>query len=480
MKKVKNLILAALTFILSFCMINTVFADNNGSIVVKETTAGKTYEIYKIFDLTYSDTKVAYTIDSDWINFFNNDGKEYIVDTNPSNLNQITVDNAIKYINITNDNIATFTQKALAYATSKTADKSAEAEGDTLTFENLELGYYLIYPKGATNIKNTYGSICSITSTVPTAEVNIKATYPTITKDVDDQNVEVGQLVTFTITGQVPDTTGYTTYTYEIKDTMSAGLELDSELTEFTVKFGDTPITDVSPIYNDNGFTLTYDMTNYQAYKGQIITITYKVKVTEEAIASDTTKNSATLTYSNDPKDATKTTTTPPVEKKVYSSEINVIKVDAKNNETKLAGASFVLKNAAGDFYQAIIIDGKLTDIEWVKDQTAATLLVTDETGIVTFGGIENGTYYLVEVDAPEGYNKLAKPVTVKVGYSDEEGTTLGEVAVSHNEIIENNSGIALPITGGIGTKIFIGIGSLLTIVSAIILITNKRINKEN
>ena len=488
MKNINKLISVLLTLILSFFMINNVLADTTGSIEVNGTTEGKIYEIYKIFDLTYSGNNVSYTIDSDWEVFFANNTSNYIVDTNSGTLNPITIGNETKYINITSDNIETFTKEALVYASDLEGnDGSATAESETLTFTGLELGYYLVYPQGATDIKDGNGSICSITSTLPNAIVNIKATYPTITKTVDDQNAEVGQLVTFKITGVVPDTTGFETYTYQINDTMSNGLELDSTVAEFTTKFGDTKI-EVEPTYTDNGFVLTFDMVNYQDYVGKTITITYKVRVTEGSVNSDTTKNSATLTYSNNPKTNT-TTTTPEIEVFVYSSEINVIKVDANDEAIKLVGASFVIQNTEGLYYQAIDATGSVitnttstatvVDVNWVEDQSKATLLVTDETGIITFEGVENGTYYLIEVDAPEGYNKLTGPVTIKVGYTDEEGTNLGEVAVSHEEIVENNSGKALPSTGGIGTTIFIILGSILMLVSIVVLVANKKLDKE-
>ena len=490
MKNIKRIISALLTFILSFTMINVVFAENSGSIVINGTTEGKTYEIYKIFDLTYSGTKVAYTIDEDWVNFFNEgDGSQYIVTTDTGNLNQISVGDATKYINITDDNIAEFTKHALVYATTLTGsdgNKTSDSSS-SVTFNDLELGYYLVYPQGATDITTGNSTICSITSTMPNAEVNIKATYPSITKTVDDQNAEVGQLVTFTITGQVPDTTGYETYSYIVNDTMSAGLELDSSVADFNVTFGESVI-DVNPIYENNGFTLTFDMTKYQEYVGNVITITYKVRVTEDAVNSDTTKNSATLTYSNNPKDLTSTATTPPVEIPVYTSEVNVIKVDGTDETIKLAGASFVIKNVEGLYYQALNADKKIitnltttegvVDVNWVENEEEATLLVTDEIGIITFKGIENGTYYLVEVEAPVGYNKLTSPVTIKVGYTDEEGTNLGNVAVSHIETVQNNSGISLPTTGGIGTTIFIIAGSLLMLVSIVLLITRKKETK--
>ena len=488
MKKLKKLALGLLTLVLSFCFINNVYAFNKGSIIVNGTNVDKTYEIYKIFDLTYSGSNVAYTIDSDWENFFLNDGSKYIVSTNTGSLNAITVGNITKYINITDDNVEEFTQEALIYAASLNGnDGSKEAAGETLTFDSLSLGYYLVYPVGATDIISGNGSICSLTSTLPQATVNIKADYPIIEKSVDKQSADVGQLVQFKITGLVPDTTGYKSYIYEINDTMSSGLELDSVVAEFTVKFG-TTIIDKEPVYGENSFTLTFDMTDYQDYVGETISITYKVRVTNEAINSDTTKNSVTLTYSNNPKENT-TYTTIPVEIPVSSSGIKVIKVDATDNDIKLDGASFVIKDSAGNYYQALDSDGKVvtnttstenvTLVKWDKDIEKATVLVTDEAGIITFSGIENETYYLVEVEAPQGYNKLTGPVEVKVGYNDD-GTNLETTPVIHEKIIENNSGTALPSTGGVGTKIFIIVGSLLVVGSSVILITNKRIMKEN
>ena len=494
MKKIKSIVLGLLTLILSFCFINNIFAQTKGSIVVNGTKEDKIYEIYKIFNLTYSGNKVAYTIDSDFKTFFENEGIEYLVSTNTGSLNRITVDSQTKYINITEDNIEKFTKDMLEYVSKNkmSADKILTANTSTLTFENLDLGYYLVYPRGATNILDGNVSICSITSTLPNAEVNIKADYPTIDKEVDDQNAEVGQLVEFTITGLVPDTTGYTTYTYKIQDTMTSGLELDESVVDFKVKFVDDTTDketeiEIKPIYNNNGFTLTFDMTDYQDYVGQTIVVTYKARVTEEAVNSTTTKNSATLTYSNDPKENTTTTTTP-IEVPVYSSQINVTKVDASDNTIKLSGASFVLKNSKGLYYQAKDIDGNIITnttstsnvvlVSWVESLEQATVLVTDSTGIITFEGIENGIYNLIEIEAPEGYNKLTGPVEIKVGYNDE-GTNLINEADSHNEIVENNSGTALPSTGGIGTKIFIIVGSLLVLLSSIILITNKRISKE-
>lgn len=488
MKNIKKIFLGLLTLLLSISSLKIVSADTSGSILINNTKEGKIYEIYKIFDLTYSGTNVSYTIDEDWNDFFEGTGKDYLVIENTGSLNPITVGNETKYINITEQNISDFSKLALIYATSLTGNDGIKtAEGTSLTFTDLELGYYLVYPRGATNITDGNSSICSITSTVPTATVNIKADYPVIDKIVDDQNTDVGQIVEFTITGEIPDTTGYTTYTYIIEDTMTEGLLFNSQLSNFKVMFG-TEVISTKPTYKDNGFTLTFDMTDYQDHVGETIKVTYKAKVTEEAVDSDTTKNSVTLTYSNNPKEDTTFTTTP-IEVPIYSSEINVIKVDAKDNEQKLSGAIFVIKDEEGKYYQAKDADGNIITnvsttenvvlVNWVDTEEDASKLITGETGTIVFKGVENSTYYLVEIEAPDGYNRLTSPVTIKVGYNNE-GTNLQEVAVSHTETVENSTGISLPQTGGIGTKIFIIIGTLLTITSGAILIVNKRMTKEN
>lgn len=501
MKNIKKLFLSVITLIISIFTINVVDAEGIGTITINGTTEGKTYEIYKIFDLTYSGSNVSYTIDNDWINFFNEGGlgESYIVDENnqDNSLNPITIGNITKYINITESNKVEFSEIALEYIASNNLTSDSAKVGDettTVEFTNLDLGYYLVYPKGATDIKETYSTICSLTSTMPNATMNVKAEYPEITKIADKETVDVGELVKFTITGQVPTTTGYTKYTYMISDTWTSGLVLPSDdKIDFTVKFGDTIITDVIPTYTTNGFTLEFDMTKYQDYKGEEITVTYNLKVTEDAISIDT-NNSATLTYSTNPKDEEEKVTTPPVIVKVYSSEIIINKFDASNEDTKLEGAKFILSKVNEDgvtvYYQAINDDGiitsttetliytttGLTEVKWVTNKEDASVLTTNNLGVIEFKGIENGNYSLIEIEAPNGYNLLPEPVDVTLEPEDEEVTK----SVSMFVDVANSSGTELPTTGGIGTKIFMLLGSLLMGISSLILITNKRITKED
>ena len=95
--------------------------------------------------------------------------------------------------------------------------------------------------------------------------------------------------------------------------------------------------------------------------------------------------------------------------------------------------------------------------------------MTTDKTGAATFGGLANGTYYLVETKAPAGYNQLTAPVVVKV----EGGNTEDKLSVTAK--VENSAGALLPSTGGMGTTIFYVLGSILVIGAVVLLVTKKR-----
>ncbi len=109
--------------------------------------------------------------------------------------------------------------------------------------------------------------------------------------------------------------------------------------------------------------------------------------------------------------------------------------------------------------------------------------MVSPDTGKFSICGLNEGTYYLKEVETPAGYNTAepAKltfkvPYNIKINVADDlKKDTDGNMSVT----IVNKSGVVLPSTGGIGTTIFYVVGGLLMVGAAVLLVTKKRMQKN-
>ena len=507
----------------------TVFAAGEGTLTVKNSEADVTYNFYKIFDLTGQDTSdpadnlydaVVYTIDSDWAAFFNGDGATYISATNTGDLNPIKIDGVTKYINITETNKVAFTNAAMKYAIDEglTADKTAAGNASAdVSVTGLDLGYYLMIPVDQTDEKTnplTTGTVASLTSTIPTADIYVKATKPTIGKTDTAATVDVGQTITYTVTGKVPNTSGTETFVYQISDTMTQGLTFQKDVV-VTVAGVDDPITaDCTIDYTTDtqGFTCTIPVYDLQDYKGAVITLTYHAVVNDDAVERDEVHNTAQLKYGRNPDDLQEST---PISEEVYTTKIVINKYTGNDatNGTKLPDAVFALMkidNGTAKYYKYTAASGTTpASVTWVEvtgaptsgtatvtdamatalaNATTITKVTTDADGAGEFPGIADGTYYLVEIAAPEGYNRLDTPQEVVVTGNDvDDGETSIENTAnatgefdSHNIAtadVNNATGTALPSTGGIGTTIFYVIGAILVLGAGILLVTRRRMN---
>lgn len=479
MKRISRRIISfimALTFILTSFSISKSYAqETQGSITVNNATDGKTYGAYKIFDLTYSgegkEKSVSYTINPEWKEFFNGEkGQKYIVATNTeNNLNPIVVDGNDKYINITENNIAEFAKDAQEEISSKTKIQEVSAASGVAKFSGLALGYYLVHPQGASEAKVGQNSIVSLTSTLPNGEINAKGDYPTIEKTVNKKSADIGEKVTFTVSGKVPDTRGYNEYEYTLEDTLSKGLLLDKNSVKVLVGSNDITSKATVNTNNDQQLLVTLNKEILKTLKvGDEIKLTYEVEITKDAvIGNGGNLNEVDLTYSKDPKDKENKDKTPKSKVKVYTGKIKVKKTE-KGKEKVLEGAQFVLKNSLGKFFK----QGDDKKVTWVESIDQATKLTTDKSGNLSFEGLKAGKYALKETKAPKGYNLLTSDTEVSLSDNDSSDKTLKMEAESK---VENSTGLELPKTGGKGTKIFTVVGGLIIFYVGFTVIKDKR-----
>ena len=101
--------------------------------------------------------------------------------------------------------------------------------------------------------------------------------------------------------------------------------------------------------------------------------------------------------------------------------------------------------------------------------------MTTPANGQLVVLGLEDGTYYLKETEAPAGYNKLALPVAVEVGGSTV--STYDNGYQVYGATVENSKGVELPSTGGEGTMMLITIGTIIAMAFAVLLITHKKMS---
>lgn len=510
MKSIKRIIALLLTAVMTMTMSVTAFAANPScslTVSVKSTDQDlkeQTINLYKLFDLSTSKsgetTNYAYTVNkvAGYKEALNKAlGASYTTDEDYAKaVLSLGENNSVKVQKFANDfTAAALTNKLTATETSnKITDSKTSYE-----FTDLKPGYYLVYVTGGKEIQSSLVTVEKETNTV-----NLKTEAPSITKTADKETVSIGQVVKYTVAGSVPDTTGYSEYVYKIHDTLSNGLDfvndangtaVNGNAVNVTVAFkdetvspaGTTPTT--ASLSGANKRTMALDLSEWvranQTNKGKEFTVTYYAKVNDKAVVTE--KNSATLEYGNNPGD---TTTTTPSEAKTptYSLDINKIKTGSKE---KLEGAKFSLYTSETDAKNGtnpIKVTGSngnyVVDPESTTTEFESVKSIDGEGYNLRVNGLAEGTYYLVETKAPDGFNKLTAPIVIKITKSttgNEEDWTLSKNDVKEEDKIidvENSTGSMLPSTGGMGTIAFTVVAALLLLGVAVSFIRDRK--REN
>lgn len=504
MKKVKRMLAVLLAAIMTLAMATTAFAAEapKGSLTVSvnqnNTLEGQTIKVYKLFDLTVSESHYAYTVNETYKSAIATALGLQATATSEELYKKLATytTNSTEIQKFADD----FTAAALKAGTSETTASPKLGKVTEYKFKNLNYGYYLVYQTGTKEIQSSLISVDK-----ENVNVNLKGQAPSITKTADAETVEIGQVVTYTITGTIPDTTGYENYVYKIKDTLSSGLDFvkdaagtvvdDVDAYPVSVKIGEGQATQqTAKLSGNNNRTMTLDLSqwikeNQTSNKGSEFTVTYYAKVNANAVVTE--KNSASLEYGNDPQN---TTTTTPSEAKTPTYPLQIHKLIKGQMSSYLAGATFRIYGTEEDAkVNTNPIGVKGSNGSYTVDKTSQKydmVSIGDGTTVGTdmnlkLNGLKAGTYWLVETDAPDGYNGITAPIKITITKSN--NTDVNHWTISKNDTaesdkiidIENSTGSILPGTGGMGTILFTVIGVALVIAVAGSFVVSRRRRAE-
>ena len=471
MKRTKRIASVLLALVMALSLITTAFAaGETGSITIDNAVVGKTYTIYRIFDLNSHNndyTAINYKVSTKWAAFFQDGAKGH---------DYVTIDDQGYVTWKASANQVAFAADAYAFAQAEhiADDGKKTADSSTVKFENLTLGYYLV--------QSDLGVLCSLDTTMPDVTIKEKNSKPTVDKQVqensnsnwgDTNDANIGDTVNFKTTINVVDGQPKN---YVLHDKMSDGLTFDAGSVE--VKIGDrtlTPGSDYTLIANPkDGCTFEIGFKENVLKPNDVVIVTYSATLNEKAVIyPEPNTNETKLVYG----EGSETTWD---ETKTFTYQFDLVKT--KTDKTVLDGAEFKLYDAKTDGNEIALIDeGKgVYRVATVAEKDADGFVsATIKAGKVTIKGLDSGTYYLEETKAPAGYNVLAERVEVKIDHANLTATVEGDTYVSGGVQVINQTGAELPSTGGIGTTVFYVVGGLLVVAAGVLLVTRKRMSKS-
>ena len=506
MKKIISLIMA-LALIASFSItalaaenITNNIVDTSGSITINGISEGNVYAIYKLLHLESYDVSAgayAYKASAAWVDFFKTtEAKAYMATDADGYVTWTATED--------DDTKAAFAKLALAYAHANGISpvKSSANAGEFVVtensgkFSNLELGYYLV--------DSTMGALCGLTTTNPDASINAKNGTPTIDKQVEEDSTlqwgasnsaDIGQLINYRVTINVHAGA----QNYVLHDTMEDSLTFGTVtgIDHVVPGVGTTPV-ETSKYEVKTGAGVVTDGCDFEIHFSQAlcdeletndkIIVHYTATLNENATIGNenSNDNTAWLTF------GTPLNVDEPYKSNVdtvstYTYGFDLVKTDSSNK--LIDGAEFKIYDAANDGNEIavvqvldshgdpVLVDGYHLYRKANDGETGANVIVVN--GKVRVNGLDNGTYYLDELIAPDGFNKLSARQKFIISDNNLDATFNGTIYSSGSGVhVVNKNGTMLPETGGLGTLLFTVLGGGAALSTGVVLVTKKRMSK--
>lgn len=554
MRKVKKLLGLLLAAVMVLAMgVPTFAASGSYTLTISGASDGHTYEAYQIFagDLSENEQTLSNVKWGDGVNgealLAALKGTEEEPTAYQTCMTAADVAKVLESYENNSSEMKAFADIAGQHLTKTTSGTASAYNEDSksYTISGLAAGYYLVKDKDD-SVPGTDAYTDFILKVVQNTTVTPKSDVPTVEKKVQEDDKynqdggygngyndvadwNIGDAVPFKLIGTLPTNfADYDTYQYIFHDTLSAGLSLNQDTIHVYMASDKAGTKDKKELHgytvnvpgteeeNQCSFEVAFaDLTNSETVGEEVtankyIIVEYTATLNKDAeIGLPGNPNRVYLEFSNNPNSGGEGDTgkTPEDKVIVFTYELDATKVeggDGENAGKKLKDAEFKLYDANGKY---VIVDdeGKVTG--WADNEEGGSTLKSGEDGLFKVIGLDDGTYYLKETKAPDGYNMITDPIKIEIKattVNDQEWTamegpsdaltaleikvTVGSTTTSGTgdtesgivaTDIENNKGAELPETGGMGTTIFYVLGAILVLGAGGLLIARRRTDPE-
>ena len=518
--------------------VNGIVGYNNGQAKIRilpngnQSLVSKQFAVYKLFQAQISNTSINY--------FYNEEYKDVIEDVVSNRLNKDSISEyeVIDYIQSLEDHSSSLRelieeirdQLVSQGYSSDTFTVTNTLEDGSIEIQGLQPGYYMI--DEITSVQDTHSaaSLILLDTADDSCDIQIKSDYPSIIKKIeeDDLNIgwndigdyEIGQSIPYKYETYIPDIKAYNTYKMIFHDIMDEALTFDSDSVQIQISDSEktytVPSNQYSIVENTDNESFIVQISDIKSIidqqfsngYGQKVLFTYNAYLNEKAKDRSGRagfENKVALEFSNNPDtDGTNDTGMTPWDSVVcFTYQINAVKTNEENQS--LQGAKFRLyrdENGTQEIKLKKVENVYVVMNEDYLSNAESDEMISDENGLFNISGLDQGTYYLKETQAPDGYRKIQDSIKIVItpefttdrnsyyenqGASDQVLETLSancEIKQFLNGLLNsgskalqtdvqtgsiqlkivNQTGSKLPVTGSSMTLILLAGGSLLMI----------------